>query len=304
MLEGTVIKAAGGFFTVRHGSGTNFVCRARGNLKRGRSSVIVGDLVRFQPEHPADPKTSGPAGESPAARGVIEEKLPRRTELSRPQVANIDQLIVVMSLKDPPCDWQQTSRMFVLAESESMDALLCLNKLDLITEAELEQVKEQAGFYPYPVFYTSALTGTGIDELKVKLARSCSVMAGPSGVGKSSLLNAIQPGLALQTGSVSDKIRRGRHTTRQAELMPLESGGMVVDTPGFSRLELTGIDKGELSSYFPELEQLRSGCAFRNCLHLQEPGCAVRQEVGVSINPERYRHYKYFMAEISSNAEG
>ncbi len=290
MLKGKVIKAAGGFFTVRDESGGEHVCRARGMLKRGKSGLMVGDWVLFEPFE----ATSFTAGDE----GIIEELMPRANRLYRPPVANVDQLIAVMSLKEPECDWQLVSRMLVLAEKENLAAVLCLNKTDLIEKKELDDLTSRLEFYPYPILYTSAVNKTGLDQLENRLSGQCSVFAGPSGVGKSSLLNVIQPGLSLQTGIVSEKIKRGRHTTRQAELLLLNNGGSVVDTPGFTRLDFSDLEADYLADYFPEFDPLRGRCGFRNCRHISEPECAVRQEISKSINSMRYDHYKYFIQEL------
>lgn len=291
MLEGKVIKAAGGFFTVYDETGSEYLCRARGMLKRDKASLMVGDRILFEP------------GEKSSAidysEGVIEKLLPRINCLKRPPAANVDQLVVVMSIKQPDCDWQLVSRLLVLAEQEKLSAFLCLNKTDLVAEDELRLLTGQTDPYPYPILYTSAVSGAGLDSLKERLSGQCSVFAGPSGVGKSSLLNAVQPGLSLQTGTVSDKIKRGRHTTRQAELLPLTSGGSVVDTPGFTRLDFFKLEPALLVDYFPEFEPLREHCSFRNCRHISEPECAVRREIGKTLSQMRYDHYQYFVKELS-----
>ncbi len=287
MLKGKIVKAAGGFFSVQDESGKEHVCRARGALKRGNKSLMVGDNVVFDPVE-----------EDPAVDGIIEEMLPRSNRLDRPPVANLDQLAVIMSIRHPDCDWQLASRMFVLAEKEGLAAFLCLNKTDLTPAGELENLPALLCNYPYRVIYTSAVERIGLESLKENLEGQCSVLAGPSGVGKSTLLNAIQPGLTLKTGTVSDKIKRGRHTTRQAELLPLAGGGSVVDTPGFTRLDFKDIEADQLSFYFPEFEPLIGKCGFRDCRHISEPRCAVREQVGARLNPMRYDHYRYFMNEL------
>lgn len=312
MRQGKVIKAAGGFFTVcDRDDGRLYLCRARGALKKGNRSLIVGDRVLFKPVcssapgiprsgdlHSVEPRPKKPFHGLPAGEGVVEEVLPRKNCLPRPPVANVDRLVVVMSIQDPACDWQLISRMTVLAEHEELPVLVCLNKTDLADRKELEHLAGNIEPYPYLVLFTSALSGEGLDLLKEKLTGCCSVLAGPSGVGKSTLLNSIQPGLSLQTGTVSGKLGRGRHTTRQASLMPLQTGGSVVDTPGFTRLDFSEIGKGTLPGLFPELASLVGRCSFRNCLHLSEPGCAVKEEVGSTLNPMRYEHYRYFMEEL------
>jgi len=290
LQQGKIVKAAGGFFTVRDEYGEEYVCRARGMLKRGSKSLMVGDDVLF--ESPQK-EPSCPDGE-----GIIEKMLPRSNLLQRPRVANVDQLAVIMSLRSPDCDWQLISRMLVLAEKEDLFAFICLNKTDLIVKNELSKINDRLDHYPYKIIYTSALNGTGLDKLEEYLKGQCTVLAGPSGAGKSSLLNALQPGLALQTGTVSDKIKRGRHTTRQAELLTLQAGGSVVDTPGFTRLDFSGLDIDSLADYFPEFEPLRGQCGFRDCRHISEHQCAVQEEIGISLNPMRYEHYKSFIGEL------
>lgn len=290
MLKGKVVKAAGGFFSVRDKSGAEHVCRARGTLKRGKNGLMVGDWVLFDPSEENSVTESG--------EGIIEKLLPRINRLYRPPVSNVDQLIVVMSLKEPECDWQLVSRMLIFAEKEKLSAVLCLNKTDLVGEKEFAALTGQVDYYPYQILYTSAVNGSGLEQLEERLSGQCSVFAGPSGVGKSSLLNAIEPGLSLQTGIVSEKIKRGRHTTRQAELLNLKCGGSVVDTPGFTRLDFSKLEADKLADYFPDFDPLLGRCGFRNCRHISEPECAVRQEIGRSINPMRYDHYKYFIQEL------
>ncbi len=291
MRQGKIFKAAGGFFSLRDEEGVEFTCRARGILKRNRHTLMVGDEVIFQPV--AEPNYDS------AGEGVIEKVLPRRNSLRRPAVVNVDQLAVVFSMKNPPCDWQLASRLAVLAEQEGIPVFFCFNKADLITADELEEIDTLLMPFPYTYIHTSALTGEGIAMLKNNLACRCSVFAGPSGAGKSSLLNVVQPGLTLKTGTISEKVGRGKHTTRSAELLPLDKGGTVVDTPGFTRLNFVDLEAGELAHYFPEFADLRSRCIFRDCRHLDEPGCAVRESVGKSINPLRYEHYRFFMEELN-----
>jgi len=291
LSKGKVIRAAGGFFAVCDETGNEYLCRARGNLKRGSEALMVGDNVIF---HPLNQVSGGRTDE-----GIIEKRLARFNRLGRPPVANINQLVVVMAFKDPGCDWQLVSRMLVQAEKEDMAAFLCLNKADLVNDQEIEETKKSTASFPYPIIYSSAVTKLGIDEIAERLKDCTSVFAGPSGVGKSSLLNAIQPGLSLQTGDVSEKIKRGRHTTRLAELIPMNNGGKVVDTPGFSRLSFSDLDENELALLFPDFENLRGQCNFRNCRHAGEPGCAIEENVGKKVNSMRYEHYRLFLDEIS-----
>lgn len=294
-----MIRATGGFFTVRDGRGEEHLCRARGRLKRRQEQPAVGDRVSFKPGE------SGAAGERAAAGGMIEEILPRRNRLTRPPVANVDRLILVMALRDPAPDWRLAGRLLVQAEREGVAAVLCLNKADLVGRAEIEHNAGLLNPFPYPLLFTSAKTGRGTGRLASLLRDCCSVFAGPSGAGKSSLLNLIQPGLRLRTGEVSEKGGRGRHTTRMAELLPLDSGGLVVDTPGFSRVDFGDLEPAELPLLFPEFESYTRKCAFRNCSHLAEPGCAVREASGAgAVNPLRYRHYRLFLQELMHRRNG
>ncbi|MEW5785007.1 MAG: ribosome small subunit-dependent GTPase A [Bacillota bacterium] len=289
-MEGTVVRAAGGFFLVRDGKGDQFLCRARGRLNQSKASLLVGDRVLFQP-------AAGSAGRE--KEGVIETVLPRFNALYRPTAANVDQLILVTALRDPAPDWLLASRLLALAERQEMAAILCLNKTDLLTPAELAETARLLKLFPYQRIFTSVKTGQGLDELEQALPGHCSVFAGPSGAGKSSLLNAIQPDLLLKTGSVSDKIGRGRHTTRVAELLALPGGGSVVDTPGFSRLDFVDLEPQSLPGLFPEMEPFTGQCAFRDCRHIAEPGCAIRKAVDAGeINFMRFQHYKAFFQEL------
>ncbi|NLM46993.1 MAG: ribosome small subunit-dependent GTPase A [Firmicutes bacterium] len=282
-LQGIILRARGGFYDVRAADGRIFRCRARGKLKREKMGLLVGDHVRFS-------VTAG-------AEGVVEEMLPRQTLLFRPPVANVEQVLLVCALQDPPLSLQLLDRLLVLAASRRLQSLVCFNKADLPHEGldELLAIYRAAG---YPVFVTSAKTGQGIAELRAGLCGRLSVLAGPSGAGKSSLLNRIQPGLSLKVGNISEKSRRGRHTTRHVELLALDCGGFVADTPGFSQLELLEIKSRELAAYFPEFAAYAAKCRFHGCLHAGEPDCAVsnavaRQEIAAS----RYEHYLLFLEE-------
>lgn len=295
LLKGRVMKAAGGFFTVLTGDGFRYLCQARGSLKRGEAALYVGDIVDFKPENSsssAEPR-----------RGVIEKKHPRKNKLIRPAVVNMDQLIIVASKTEPPVDWGLISRLCVMAEQTYLKTVICINKIDLLSTDEVEAVKALTSLYPYPLLFTSTKIAAGIKELEEKMCGVVSVLAGPSGAGKSSLLNSLYPDLKLKTGAVSEKIGRGRHTTRHAELLSLECGGCVVDTPGFTRLSFQGIKASHLPGLFPEFTPFKSKCAFRDCRHLKEPGCAVTEAVGPKISPLRYEHYTSFAKEIDQLEE-
>ena len=261
-------------------------------MKKSRASLLVGDRVLFE-------KAAGM--ENGKKEGIIEKVLPRTNALNRPPAANVDQMILVLALRDPAPDWHLCSRILAMAEQQEMAAVLCLNKADMLKPSELADIARLLDHFPYPYIFTSAALGQGIDRLKELLRGRCSIFAGPSGAGKSSILNILQPGLNLRTGAVSDRIGRGRHTTRVAELMILPEGGMVVDTPGFSRLEFEGLEPRSLPSLFPEMEPFAGRCAYRDCSHINEPRCAVQDAVSArEINAMRFAHYKTFFQELES----
>jgi ribosome biogenesis GTPase len=217
-----VIKSTNSFYSVQTQNHV-FACKVRGRMKKSRYSVCVGDHVIFQ--------------QTNAEEGVIEEVVPRTSLMQRPEVANVDLAVVVFAAARPDMDLGLMDRFLVVAEMSGIPAALCINKIDMVDNMELALKAEPYVKIGYPVILTSALTGAGIRELQDLLYGKLSVFAGPSGVGKSSLLNAVELGLALSTGELSEKIGRGKHTTRCAELLPLSGGGHVVDTPGFSLTE-------------------------------------------------------------------
>ncbi|WP_294148932.1 ribosome small subunit-dependent GTPase A [uncultured Selenomonas sp.] len=284
MPQGRVIKAYNSFFYVET-EGALVTCKLRGKFKK-RQGVYPGDLVdvRLLPD----------------GTGVVERLLPRESLMRRPLVANVDQVVLTFAAAQPDPHPLLVSRFLVLAEWSGLARILvCVNKSDLPPAAEESfKVSEAAG---YQVLHVSAQTGAGVDALRRELANHITCFAGPSGVGKSSLLNAIEPGLSLQTGHVSEKIKRGRHTTRVAELLPF-AGGYIVDTPGFSSMELDGIDEQLLPSYFPEFRPYLGHCRFSPCSHSHEPDCAVKEAVAAgNIPQERYDAYLSILEEIHDN---
>ena len=284
MPQGRVIKAYNRFFYVET-EGALVTCKLRGKFKK-RQGVYPGDLVdvRLLPD----------------GTGVVERLLPRESLMRRPLVANVDQVVLTFAAAQPDPHPLLVSRFLVLAEWSGLARILvCVNKSDLPPAAEESfKVSEAAG---YQVLHVSAQTGAGVDALRRELANHITCFAGPSGVGKSSLLNAIEPGLSLQTGHVSEKIKRGRHTTRVAELLPF-AGGYIVDTPGFSSMELDGIDEQLLPSYFPEFRPYLGHCRFSPCSHSHEPDCAVKEAVAAgNIPQERYDAYLSILEEIHAN---
>ncbi|MTI79812.1 MAG: ribosome small subunit-dependent GTPase A [Firmicutes bacterium] len=283
MIEGIVIKAYSGYYYVQSDS-EQWVCRLRGKFRLTKETVLVGDQVKVKP---AEKNT-----------GTVYEVLSRRNKLLRPPVANVDQAVITFAVSNPEPNLDLLDRFLVMAEGAGIMPVICLNKVDLldIDEPEWMEVYRQVG---YTVIATSAKGKKGIAEIKDVLKDKISVFAGPSGVGKSSLLNSIHPGLELKTGDISRKLKRGKHTTRHVELIPLESGGLVADTPGFSSLQLPEIASTDLAYYFPEMEEFVGSCRFNSCSHNKEPHCAVKEAVqSGEIDYRRYNSYLQFLKEI------
>jgi ribosome biogenesis GTPase len=298
LLHGRVIKGLSGFFTVDTDKG-QIVAQVPGRLKKERKDtdiVTVGDWVTVS----MNADGTGTIEEVAERESVLSRTRPgahdtRRLAADREQVlvANPDQVVLVFAVKKPRPSLRKLDRFLVVAELNDLPAIINANKVDLLDSTdearEIFQVYEDLG---YQVIYTSAKTGEGIDELAEALKDKISVMTGSSGVGKSSLLNAIQPGLGLRVNEVSQATEKGLHTTRHAEMFPLDEGGYVVDTPGIRGLALFDIEPAELDAYFREIAPLVEQCRFSDCSHRHEPGCAVRAAVeDGTISPERYDSY-------------
>lgn len=286
MPTAQVIKMYNGFYYLQvAGQEELLSCRLRGRIKRNKGAVVTGDYVEYQMLEDGT--------------GVIESCLPRRTLLKRPAVANIDQVLITFAARQPDLNQLLLNRFLVLAEWSGIpEIVICINKCDLLEEkVDFLQDYVQAG---YKLLMVSAQEGQGIQELKNLLAGRVTVFAGPSGVGKSSLLNAVDSNLELATGKISDKIKRGKHTTRAACLLPLPEGGTVVDTPGFSAAELENIDKAQLAYYFPEFRPYIEKCYYNTCTHSHEPDCAVKEAVAAgAICQARYDAYLNILQTIN-----
>jgi ribosome biogenesis GTPase len=288
-IPGIIVRARSGFYDVatEHGEISS---QLRGKLKQEwqESDVAaIGDRVRLEILENGE----GVIEEIESRERVLSRRAPGR-EVEQVIVANPDQAIFVFACADPDPNFRMLDRFLVVAEKEGIPAVICANKIDLVKPSS---AKREFGEYKdlgYPVLYTSAVTGKGLRALKQTIKGKLSVLAGPSGAGKSSLLNAIQPGLGLETQEVGESSRRGQHTTVFRQLLPLEDGGYVADTPGLKALALWDIEPTELDAYFREIAPLVSECDYSDCTHTHEPGCAVVEAVvSGKISPERYDSY-------------
>lgn len=290
MREGIVLRAYSSYYYIQSGQDI-YECKLRGRFKKERFSLFVGDQVKIEVQ--------------PDGTGMIEEILPRHSLLTRPTVANIDQAVLTFAAKSPDISLSLVDRFLVLAEQAELEIIICINKFDLADPEEIQAMMHMYQHIGYTVIATSATDGSGIDALKERLKGKTTVFAGPSGAGKSTLLNAIQAGFALQTGELSEKIARGKHTTRYAQLLALDMGGFVVDTPGFSNIEFIDYVPEHLAYYFPEIEAHQGNCKFSPCLHWKEPQCRVKEAVEQRIiDRGRYMHYLQFLAEIKESKRG
>ncbi len=290
LLPGLIVKAQSGIFDVETEQGI-IPSKLRGRLMKERmesDAAALGDRVQIhrQPEGLATIEVV-----EERVR-VLSRKSPGRSEIEQVLVANPDQAVFVFACADPEPNFRMLDRLLVVAEREEIPVLICANKIDLVVP---RTAKQAFGIYPklgYPVLYTSAATGKGVRAVSKALQGKLSVLAGPSGVGKTSLLNKIQPGLGLRTSEISHATGRGRHTTVVPELLPLNEGGYVADTPGLKAFALWDIEPEEIDAYFPEIRTRVAGCEFSDCTHTHEPGCAVTMALeNGEIDPERYDSY-------------
>lgn len=289
MINGKIIKGIGGFYYVDTEKGL-YECRARGIFRKNKITPLVGDRVSISVVDEENKK------------GVVEEIEERDTELVRPPIANVDKALIVFAIKNPSPNLSLLDRFIVLAEKENLEIVIVFTKVDLDTDGELlGELKDIYEVSGYKVISVSNKLKLNIDKIKEELKENTVVFAGPSGVGKSSLLNEVDKNFELKTGEVSDKIKRGKHTTRHAELLKLECGGMVADTPGFSSLTLDDTDESELKEYFIEFDKY-DDCRFGSrCIHENEPSCAVKEAVeNGEISKKRYESYIQLLNEIRS----
>ena len=281
-MEGIIIKGIGGFYYIKTDEGI-IECKARGKFRYNSLKPMVGDRVTIKVEN---------------GKGVIEDIHERSSELIRPTVANVTQAFVVFAIKNPDINLDLLNRFLTLCEYNDIHAVVCLNKEDLCTEEEKENLKELINDIGYEVLFINAKEGKGFDALKERLEHNITVLCGPSAAGKSTLLNSFIDREHMETGSVSEKIGRGKHTTRHSELIDVDNG-YLVDTPGFTTLDVTFIDRDSLKYCFPEFNDYNNLCKFNGCNHYKEPKCAVKEAVEEGkINKLRYEFYIKTLEEI------
>ena len=295
LILGTVTAVQANFYRVQLSTDNriqgdrqiqSLLCTRRTRLKKIGQKVLVGDRVIVEEPDWLD------------GRGAISEVLPRKTELQRPPVANADRVLLVFAVAEPALDPWQLSRFLVKAESTTLSLCLCLNKCDLITSAQQHQWQQRLAAWGYEANYVSVTQQTGLNNLLKRLQENIAIVAGPSGVGKSSLIETLIPSVDLRVGKVSGKLQRGRHTTRHVELFELREGGLLADSPGFNQPDLDCVPS-DLARYFPEArKRLQAGtCQFSDCLHKDEPNCVVRGDW------ERYEYYLNFLNKAIARQE-
>ena len=277
-MTGTIMKGIGGFYYVKCGE-TVYSCRARGRFRKDGQTPMVGDKVKIE------------ITDDEIKEGYVIEIAPRKNWFVRPPVANIDMLLVTFAVREPDPALELIDKLTVSALFQRVDCAVCINKMELNRDKAADLAKEYA-LAGFPVVVCSAKTGEGVDNLKSLLKGKVTALAGSSGVGKSSLLNAMGENFSLKTGTVSDKIKRGKHTTRHTELFPLSFGGFVFDTPGFGSFEVEKMKAQDLSDLFPEISKNAGQCRFPGCRHITEPNCSVKEALEKGeIGQNRYKSY-------------
>ena len=288
-MQGKIIKGIAGFYYIHAENGQVYECKAKGAFRKQKIKPLVGDMVRIavldEAEH----------------LGNVEEILPRKNELIRPAVANIDMALVIFAAAKPEPNFNLLDRFLCMMEFQNVPVTICFNKTDLVDEEKIEEYRriyEPAG---YRLMSTCTRTGEGVDAVKALLHGKTTTVAGPSGVGKSSLINALQSDVLMQTGVISDKIDRGKHTTRHSEIVPVMEDSYIMDTPGFSSMDVPGFEKEDLWTCFPEFREYEPYCKFQGCSHINEPNCGVKEALAEGkISSVRYENYKLLYEELKN----
>ena len=286
-MRGRIIKGIAGFYYIYAEDGQVYECKAKGIFRKDNQKPLVGDNVEIS------------ILDENEKEGSVTAILPRKNSLIRPAVANVDQAFVIFAMENPKPNYMLLDRFLIMMEQQGIPAVVCFNKKDLGTEEELDFLYRTYTQCGYRVILSSALKGEGISEIHEILRGKTTVVAGPSGVGKSSLTNSLQREIQMETGEISKKLKRGKHTTRHSQVIPVGEDTFLVDTPGFSSLYLTDMEEQELKNYFPEFREYEEECRFQGCRHIHEPGCAVKEALEADkISRLRYEDYLALHQEL------
>ena len=287
-MQGKIIKGIAGFYYVHTSLGV-VECKARGIFRKDQIKPLVGDDVEIEL-----------TGQEPPEGNVI-RILPRKNVLIRPASANIDQALLIFAIVRPDPNYNLLDRFLITMEQRKLPVVICFNKKDIATEQELVMLKEAYGGCGYQVLFVSGGKGEGLDEIKACLAGKTTVLAGPSGVGKSTLINTLHPEANMEVGEISRKIKRGKNTTRHAELFALWEDTYIMDTPGFTSLYLENMEKEDLQGYYPEFQEYEKNCRFGGCAHISEPICGVKEALEAGrISQVRYHNYVTLYEELKN----
>lgn len=286
-MQGKIIKGIAGFYYVHTAGGAVYECKAKGIFRKEKMKPLVGDDVDIKITHDRD------------MEGNIMKILPRKSELIRPAVANIDQALLIFAMTQPEPNYNLLDRFLIMIRQQGLACILCFNKQDISDETKKQQMKKIYENSGCKILFVSAAKKEGIAQLQDALCAKTTAVAGPSGVGKSSLVNCLQEGRQMETGEISEKIARGKHTTRHSELIAICDDTYIMDTPGFSSLSLFDMSKEELQDYYPEFESYKTGCKFTPCAHIHEPVCGVKKALEEGcISSVRYDNYVAFYDEL------
>ena len=288
-MQGKIVKGISGFYYVHVVETGIYECKAKGVFRNRKVKPLVGDNVEIV------------VLDEEKRIGNVEEILPRKNELIRPAVSNIDMALVIFAAAKPDPNFNLLDRFLCMMEYQKVPVTICFNKCDLVSEDEKEKLQQIYAPAGYEILFTSVKTGENIDNLKALLADKTTTVAGPSGVGKSSLINELQTGVRMQTGAISDKIGRGKHTTRHSEIISIGQDTYIMDTPGFSSMDLPGFEKEDLWTCYPEFVPYEPECRFIGCSHIGEPDCGVKNALAEEkISQVRYDNYVMLYEEMKN----
>lgn len=286
-MQGKIIKGIAGFYYIYAEDGNIYECKAKGIFRKDNFKPLVGDNVEIT------------VLDEEEKEGSVTSILPRRNSLIRPAVANVDQAFLIFAMENPKPNFLLLDRFLIMMKQQEIPAVICFNKKDVGEKEEMEKLYEIYTGCGYRVVLSSTYEGEGMDEIHEILKGKTTVVAGPSGVGKSSITNCMQGEVQMETGEISKKLKRGKHTTRHSQVIPVEKNTFLVDTPGFSSLYLTDMKEEELRDYFPEFVMYEPQCRFQGCMHIHEPGCAVKKALSEGkISQQRYDNYLALYEEL------